>query len=363
MICKGQQDYFYSDTTYHVGSELIDGGQAKNSMFCQVRVGYKGVKTYTPFEVSEYGFKGGRVYLSRDVVVKNSLKRVFLERLVQGKMTLYFYRGDEGRYFYLETDSGKLLPLGKEKSAEGHPQYRETLREKTSDCRPAQASTDLIIFRQGSLTKLVEAYNKCETREIPYWKFGFTFGYVNTTLKVPDGVTLSFLQGSSIESDGSMTAGIFFENPLGKSGLSVHYELQYARNNYSYYRYLTNQYYMVINTSCINIPVLLRYTLGGAGSRIHPYVNAGMQAAITMQKDSEVMEDEMDGRVVVAETFYKSELMGNQYLGYVAGAGLSVKIHHRMNFYTEVRYTGSYAFSQPTCLDKRELFLLTGISF
>jgi hypothetical protein len=363
FAAHAQEDYFYTNKTYHIGSELEDGGQAKNAMVCQVRTGFGGIKEYSPYEVSEYGFKNGRVYQARDILENDTLKRVFLERLVKGKMTLFFYRGVNYRKFYVEKDSGQLIALSEspEKNKEIH--YREKLNELTIDCYVVNGSINLILYKQKALASFVEAYNKCEPREFPYTKYGLSFGYINTTLLIPPGVAYDFLKGSSIQPDGSMTASLFLENPLGSKGLSLHYECQYARNNFDYYRYDINQIYMVINTSSINIPVMLRYTLPVKSLKIRPFINVGGQIAFTMKNECNVMEDVMDGEVIIAENFYSPDLLAKQYAGYTAGAGFQFHIRNRINLYAELRYAMSYAVAQPTMLDRRDWFLMTGINF
>ena len=143
----------------------------------------------------------------------------------------------------------------------------------------------------------------------------------------------------------------------------MHYEIQFARINLDYYKYDINQIYMVINTSYINLPVMLRYTVPLTSSEIRPFISAGAQIAFTMKNECKVMEDVMDGSVLIAENFYSAELLAKQYAGYTAGVGLQYHVRHRINLYTEFRYAMSYAVGQPAMLDRRDWFLLTGINF
>lgn len=326
-------------------------------------MGYGGIQEYSPYEVREYGLRNGTVYLARDIFEKDSIKRVFLARLASGKMTLYFYKGPDVKKFYVEIDSGKLIPLSRKRNNPGEPDYREKLSELTSDCRRLQESAVLTTYKQVSLASFVDAYNKCEDRDFPYRKFGFYFGYINTALTIPAGVNPEFLNGTSIETDGSMTAGIFLENPAGRRGLSLHYELQFARNNFNYYTYKIKQIWMVINTSRISLPVMVRYTAPVANSIVRPYINAGGHVSFTIQNESKVMEDVMDGPVILSETIYSADLLANMYLGYDTGAGLQFNVYRRLNLYTEFRYSGSYPIDNSRLLGKREWCLLTGISF
>jgi hypothetical protein len=363
IACYAQEDYYYTGTAYHVGSELVNGGVMKNCQVCQVRIGFSGVKDYTPDEVSEYGFKSGTVYIARSILVEGAQKKVFLQRLIKGKMNLYYYSGQSGKKFFAEIDSGTLIPLGASRKYSGSSYFRDKLAEMTPDCDKVKGKTELILYKPASLASFVDVYNKCEAKNFPYVKYGFLYGYVNSVFTIPPGVETQFLKGSSIESDGSMTAGLFLDNPIGQKGLSVHTELQYIRNNFNYFAYKINKIWMAINTSCINIPVMVRYTLPAGGSKLRPYLNAGGELAISLGKDSKVLEDVMSGSVVLSESIYSVKLLPDYYVGYNAGGGLEFNIHGRMNLYAELRYSASSPMAQPTLLGKRNLFLLTGISF
>ena len=240
-IVKAQEDYFYTYKSLNIGSTLEDGGQAQNAGFCQIKKGNGQITRYTPYEVREYGFKDGRVFIAKDIQVEDTIKRVFLERLVNGKMILYFYKGINYKEYYIEKESGQLILLsggGKEK---GELNYRNTLRKYTDDCTVLQEPLSLIIYKEKSLVSFVDAYNKCELREFPYIKYGIMVGYGSARLLIPGGIKLDFLKGSQIRSDGSFTMSLFIDYPIGKKGFSFHPEVQYTRNNFDYYQYNINQ--------------------------------------------------------------------------------------------------------------------------
>jgi hypothetical protein len=362
-VVDAQGDYFYTNKSLHVGLQIEDQGQTKNAISCHVSSNGDKITKYSPYEVTEYGFKDGRVYIARDIQSKDTVKRVFLERLVNGKLTLFLYKGFDYKEFYLEKDSGVLIPLIRGGKNNNEPDYRETLGKCTGDCAALQEDLNLVIYNDKSLISFTEAYNKCESGKLPYIKYGVMFGYVSTSLLVSSGVRYEFLKGSQIGSDGSLNLSFFIDYPIGRKGFSFHPEIQYIRNNFDYYRYNVNQTWLVINTSCINFPLMFRYTLPVASSKVAPYINAGCQASFLLKNDCHVLEDSMVGSIIVAEDLYKAELLAPFYVGYVTGAGLQFNIHHRINFFAEFRYSKSYAALEPTLMDKGEYFLLTGISF
>ena len=59
---------------------------------------------YTPYEVNEFGFKNGRIYISK-YIYPDSIQKVFLERFKKGKATLHYYRNKGGKIFFLEKET------------------------------------------------------------------------------------------------------------------------------------------------------------------------------------------------------------------------------------------------------------------
>ena len=66
------------------------GTPKTNAQFIMVKSGDMETK-YTPDQITEYGFKDGPVYKSKNISVSGQPKRVFLERIERGKLTLYYY--------------------------------------------------------------------------------------------------------------------------------------------------------------------------------------------------------------------------------------------------------------------------------
>jgi|WetSurMetagenome_2_1015567.scaffolds.fasta_scaffold00002_202 hypothetical protein len=58
--------------------------------------------TYNPGDIKAYRFNEGRYYISRNIKIKSKEKVVFLEYLVNGITSLYFYRDDLGDYYFIE---------------------------------------------------------------------------------------------------------------------------------------------------------------------------------------------------------------------------------------------------------------------
>jgi hypothetical protein len=151
------------DTVYG----LIDyRGDEYNAANCVFRAGGGETKTaYYPGRIKAYRFTDGKFYVSREVVMDSVKRLVFLEHLVKGKASIYYY---PKKNYFLEVDSGELIRLenslilknidGKNYFMEGN-EYIGLLRYYLKDCPeiiPEINRTELV---QPDLIKLAEKYH------------------------------------------------------------------------------------------------------------------------------------------------------------------------------------------------------------
>src|ERR1035437_2315452 len=116
VLLRAQMDYYIKDSTMKAGIDLINNTDSKNAQFCQIQEGEKSL-TYTPYQISEYGFANGRVYKSFPITIKDSTTRLFLERIVEGKLNLYYLKTKQcrKRYFIIKASSITLIEIPREK--------------------------------------------------------------------------------------------------------------------------------------------------------------------------------------------------------------------------------------------------------
>ena len=99
----GQTTYYKTDSLLVVGGfKIIDAGEKLNSQLCRIQKMNK-ENDLPPTVVLEYGLSSGQVYVAKSIKIDGSEQKVFLERLVKGKITLYYYRG-KGRKTYFTSD-------------------------------------------------------------------------------------------------------------------------------------------------------------------------------------------------------------------------------------------------------------------
>ena len=111
-LASAQNGYLVTDSTRIGMKNLFDGGDVFNAQYCKVWE-FDGYTVYTPYEIKEYGFSDGRVYVSSEIQFEDTIKRVFLERLSEGKNTIYYYIRKRAETYFFEKDSASLIKIAK----------------------------------------------------------------------------------------------------------------------------------------------------------------------------------------------------------------------------------------------------------
>ena len=90
---------------------LIDTRDSKsNSIHCYFRKdALSETKHYGPAELSGYRFTDGKFFVSKNIAREDSIQKLFLEFLIEGKVNVFHYQNDSS-HFFLEKD-GKLYNL------------------------------------------------------------------------------------------------------------------------------------------------------------------------------------------------------------------------------------------------------------
>ena len=85
-----------------------------NSTSCDFKYpGSDNVKTYTPTDIKAYRIEGSKYYVSKDVVIDSTDQKLFVEYLVKGIVNLYYLKGFQNEFYFLEKDS-KMIPISNE---------------------------------------------------------------------------------------------------------------------------------------------------------------------------------------------------------------------------------------------------------
>jgi hypothetical protein len=358
--------YFATDSSIAVGGKIIDHNEKQSANICKVLENNK-VTVYSPYDLTEYGFNDGRVYVSRDIRINDSLRRVFLLRLVKDSTSLYYYRDEQQKKYFLEKNKGELINIPRRDPENTGITYRKKLSGLTSDCPYSGESAKLVNFHKISMERFVERYNSCKNRAFPYLKYGVYAGFgfskliarkeANTYLVEPD-ITPEF------EADNGMVIGAFIDEPISCSDFSFHLECSVSDFDYSSNMiYQDTEIDILENTTAINIPVLFRYTFPTV--KASPYVNLGGVYSYHIKHEHEAYATTFRDSTYIISLLEMNSPCATSQAGFSAGVGVSIRLNYRMRLYFDYRFSQLYGtgVKEAARYYERESLLNAGISF
>jgi len=358
-VVNGQNDYFIMNNVTTAGVKLINGGSKANSRFCQI-LNRDHIVKYSPYEVDEFGFKDGRVYLSREVQILDSLQKVFVERLNRGKITLLFYDGKGVKTFFFEKDRNIITEIAKNNKDD--ISYNEQLLSITYDCQKVADATKFVKYNKRSLSKLITRYNDCELKPFPHFRYGAIFGYELAKL-VPKadrkGLKINLFD---YKYDGGFTFGFFADKPILLSNFSLHSEINYSRHGFSYYNSIdTIDINFVANISSLKLPLLVRFAY--PSNKFRPFINLGVVVIYNFSNENSIYETTLSENIIEINVVNESSLIAVNQAGYSIGGGIEYNLNYKYSVFFEMRYNKYYSLSDPKYLDITEFKFLTGINF
>ncbi len=357
FIVNGQGGYYVKDSLMYIVGKLIDGGAIQNAQQCQIE-NRKRTLIYSPEEVNEYGFNGGSVYISRIIKVNNEEKKVFLERLNKGNLNLYYYKDKKGEKFYLEKDSGRLVEVLKK--GIDNSNYKDFLKPYTEGCNNVYDALKLVTYNKHALTKFIDQYNSCIQKPFPFFKYGLIIGY-GVSKPLNSEISDEALKNADFKNDNTFNIGVFADIPILLSYFSLHPEVYFQKNAFSSHSSFGNTVNdIIINTTSVNIPILIRYTYPCL--KVRPYINLGGTFMYNMRNDNAVYKSIITNDIIEIEEKIKSKIYSEKQIGYTLGSGIQYNIDYRKSLFFEVRYNNLYGITDETYGNK-SFQCIMGINF
>jgi len=348
------KDYYSTDSSMVNGITIISGNDFTNSRYCQVIKGGNLIQL-SPNEITEYGFKNGRVYKSFDVVVDNITKRYFLERLTKDKIGLYYFKPERGiRKIYLSSgDSSSLSEVLRKKD-----ELYLFFSKYTSGCPEVLNNIKFIRYKKFDLQRFVEDINNNKKRVFPRTHFGFKLGLNATRFYAVDKADLYGIPEYDVLKN--FTFGTFVDIPIKKSSFSFVPELYYQHISFiKTFSDGVDKFDLYNNISSINIPVLFRYTF--LRPMFSPYFQAGPVYSMIIKNDSWLKEYLHEG----PDFFIReSPVIQKKMTGISIGGGFILNYDSKFSGFAEVRLNNNNNFFNKTRnLNFNEISVSTGFLF
>jgi len=342
--------YIQTDSSLSGGIELIPNTRQFNSQYIKVKV-KNGEITYTPEQLAEYGFDDGTVYQSKEMEIDGERKKVFLERIAVGKITLFRYRDTRNTIYYVTRDSSDLYQLQKD---------LRVMKELSLDCEFMMDAIRLASYSGKSLQKLVSHYNVCKNKPFPYSKFGLLAGWRNAIVSQGSKEN-SDLKDVSFPSSSSPVIGIFGDIPIVMSEFSLHPELFYSWNDFVSNTHTAQaDIDVLISIRTLQMPILVRYTAPAINWRL--FFDVGPNFAYHIENSSDIYIGKMEGNMVLIERPSQEKLLADFMFGYSAGVGLQKKLNYRKTLSAEFKFTKSMGADDDT-FSLNALNLVIGFTF
>ncbi|HPT10989.1 MAG TPA: outer membrane beta-barrel protein [Bacteroidales bacterium] len=356
-LVSGQSNYYVRDSVSSAGVKMIEGTDLSNSSVCLVINGDK-TEGLTPEQISEYGYKNGRVYFSRKIQLGDTIKAVFLERLVKGKTALYYYKGPGIKEFFLEKEDGTLesLPVNDKNS------FHSALSDALSDCPVIAEYSRKATYSKRSLSELITGYNRCAPFALHTFKYGVMLGYQAAKLVPSSNYADKSLDFINYKYEGSFAFGAFMDRPIMHSDFSLHLELYYSYNKYTYSAQYESAYVdLRAITSGISLPVMLRYTL--QRDKTMPFINAGACYAFNTERTGDINTAVKNGGTIQVNGVAKADLISKNQMGFSIGSGMEYKLTYKRSLFFELRYNKLLNCDEKGARNISQFMLLTEINF
>jgi len=300
----------------------IDNRDSKNNTYhCYFRKD-KASETihYGPTDISGFRFDDGKFFVSKNIACKDSIRKLFLEFLIEGKVNIFHYQ-DDNSHFFLEKD-GKLYDLKNTtiiKEIKGTKYYideKEYLVLLTALMKDAniQSLIDKSRLDSKSLIKIAKNYHErvCKDEQCIIYEKKIKPVHLNLGFQLGESIN-RFNFGNELISDYSLSSylgcRIEFENIINyEENLSLMIDLtvqKFSKYNFKErdkYTTLTynGQYYTIYDDTynedlkSINIdlkavelklPIVVNYNF--SKGKIRPYVGLGISNTIVVSQNKE----------------------------------------------------------------------------
>ncbi len=318
------------------------------------------VVVYSPDQIYGYRFEdNGKFYISKDTPVDKSMKRYFLEYMIQGKANIYL-RTDQLVHYYIETARYKMMEISEtEKYSRTklgdvivRPKlYTGKLKYVLSDCPEVFDEIDKLKLYPTQIIKLAEDYHnhvctgeKCIIYEKKIQPLKINWGIVAGTSYNKfyfNDESYTYYQfngfvGLNVEIENAVFS---FEKLSLKTGVNIQQfnKFNFYNNNYS--SYYGNSFNSQINFKSYAIinPITLNYSF--PLNKFVPYIGAGISNMFILSQNNDLYILDYDYK-----TFYGS-VLPKYHLGYEGAVGLKYILNQRHYLNLEFNYQNFHNFN------------------
>jgi len=369
----GQSNFrpgFIIDTNNQtIQGEIKDGGDVGNSSICLFRSDETSdIREYLPGSIYGYGFTDSKYYISKHINLDDADQLVFLECLVKGSASLYYFRNKKSELYFIEKEGGQLLALtndAKEVMVNGSKtkvytrKYIGLLKAIFSDCFDIQSSIDNVKLTHKSLKSITCEYNECAG------KGSACMIYDNSSrFRLRVGPLIGFSSNQlSLKGQGQYAAfdfstsndpvfGILLDLSFSRLGDKLSFQLgtEFGNNDFNaYYEeddpidpFTTNYYDVYMEGLSMKLFTGAKYNF--TSGRVKPNLGGGLMFNKYLQ--SEFWYDlEINDRGTVTNEEWQGDIASDWFFGAYLQAGVDVDLSKKLILFANLK--GGYCMTNP----------------
>jgi hypothetical protein len=292
--------------------------------------------------------------VSKAILINGESRTVFLQRLVHGKASLYYYSSTDYSVFYLQEQDFGLVELPNKAG------FRNILRDFMVDCEDIEHKIDLVDYKKKQLTSLVSMYNSCSSKPFPYAEFGIMAGYSINKLGLPSNYSGGIGQLGWSASSNTFVVGVSYNQPFFRQYYSIYTNILFTKTSYATTEAnQDSETDILINLVTLEVPVTFRYTVPSLTYK--PYFLAGGLFCYNLTNSSRIYETTIDIGEIMINKLKADPLMSDVSIGYVMGAGLRRSIAFNRTISLEARYSTTGFTAE--YLNTNQIMILAGFTF
>ena len=314
-----QKAYLELDTLLIQGIEINEGD---SSDIQYVEAINKGITTrYKANEIVGYGLEDGRKYVSKNLNDSSTAEKVFMQELVKGKISLFYYSGKGEKRFFVEKDSSGLIQLEK--------RYKELLSDLMQDRDWIFSDIKKSRLGKTALSKLVSMYNADRPAYYPHARIGIAGGYLNSNLKASSKLENPLLENVTFESNSSWMIGVSADIPIERSKYSFVTGIYFLQRNFlAKNKNAFLDVDAVINSSSIEVPLLARFTTSAI--KLRWFSELGVTTTFNYENKHELYSARIDGNVIFINEKSETPMLSSNMNALTLGTGFQYQLNSRM---------------------------------
>jgi hypothetical protein len=218
---------------------------------------------YAPLDIIAYRIEEGKFYIAKKIKKDGVEEVLFLEYLIEGIVSVYYYRDETKDHYFIEKRGEDLLELKNEirdayinnvKYVAESNEYKGVLKYVFQDSPKTSQEVDNLYLGHKSMIKIAKDYHNevCSGEQCIVFekkktkikvKFGAMLGINYFTLKKSVVERATYLSSNTLKSAVYPTIGIFFKLGMPSTGekLYFQYEINYSqrklKTDYTYFYY------------------------------------------------------------------------------------------------------------------------------